>query len=1518
MAQASPPAKAGTGVVELPRAAPPLGEDPLPSYNNFIRATLGKGESGNYADQLSGLAALKNYDEKAGDIIVRLLARLLQFGHFNIAGVQLALKSLRLDLGKDEKALMRVVHYLVLLGLGDGTAGTPLPVPPQAAGMVLAKAVDRLGLDVLVAAWSDLGDEKAAFGRKAAALRALAAVTRASLTSRPEDGTYVEGLYETLRGLLDKMDEARAGRRGLAHFLTQAGGNRKKNLVADIRQRAEMWGLTRVAFAAARTALPRTGLAKIAPRSLSALGSSDPVCARHALALASAVARDPSGAGAFIGAVEPLLARNVEAAKRTGALHLGILPAKRAADAGGEDSESHLNLRDTWARVYLARACAAVIQSGHIAGDVGGRGAVFWQALLLLATADPSERVALEAVRALFGAPYPRASSAAAMRGPAGGVRLPGSAAPGEVEAESSQAKVLGASWHLVMTQALETPPGPAGGAAGGEGAAAGGGGAAAAAGGKSGGAGAAAAGGPPVGGSGPRAEDACVFGRIAARLMRLLQSRSHSLVCGAARAVAVAAESRAWFHALSGGHGHEAEPEVARRWMRQLAGFLGGLAGDPSASGLERAAAIEALVWCQGIDQAPPLTPGLLLMAAAQGGFTSPPIARYTFADPWPPSLLAELAAVLGRRLRCSVGLPPEAVLELAGGLAAGSPGSMPKEALQALWDLAPGPLAVRAALQLLSAPLPPLAQPPASAAVEVKALACAAEAGFNALKAMAACWLGEHINSVAGEYAWRAWEHKLGPHAEGEGGTEAEAGGLASAGNSEAIAGAAAAAAAAAAAGYGSALAAAGSGAAGAVAAAGRLGSVSLAGAAGSVTLGGAAGGAAGPGAGGAGGGGSGSGDDAVLRLAVAGVAHNPLLAMALAHLHRGMLLAPPVVRLSCAQALAKLAVRSGEPYRIQAYAALAAAVGGGGTGGGARGSAAGLGVDPLGLAPAVGPALELLDAMYAGELVLERHVAQYGPRARAWPAPALAALRRRHEWLLGAIGAAVCAVPRELFLPLGPRSRRLIYPDEKEEAEEEARAAAAAAAPAPAPEGEGVQYDEYGQPLPDQYQYDYTTADQDYGDYYGQGAQEGADAYGAQQDPLARYDFSGQKAAAAVELHWGGEAAYEGLEGADADSVAEARPGVVLYSFTAENEGEVSVTAGDHVRVLHDLGEWFQVLAPGGGAGLVPASYVALQDGDGPGGEGASQRGAEGRGMAGGADRGGLGSSLYGIGSASMGAATGQALASQSSIRSSVAGGAYSQHGAEAGGTGTGGEYYSYQYDNPEYEPSAHDGGGAYGSYYGGGDAYGGGQYGGGDQYGGGGYGSSTYGNSAAEEKTSKGKKGFGGFDDFGAVLAEAKTAAQQARTALQSQAAALGDSLQSAANQAAAATTAALAPLAASTAAWMPAGSQGGGGEAGAGAEGGAAAYSAADAWAAAPSVGEAGGPARADGSEAVGGGRGRSVAVYDFQAEMDGELSVAAGEELELLGDEVDGWFTARVATEPSRTGLIPASYVQLL
>ncbi len=243
-----------------------------------------------------------------------------------------------------------------------------------------------------------------------------------------------------------------------------------------------------------------------------------------------------------------------------------------------------------------------------------------------------------------------------------------------------------------------------------------------------------------------------------------------------------------------------------------------------------------------------------------------------------------------------------------------------------------------MRAALQLLSAPLPPLCLSPAAAAVEAKALACAAEASFNGLRALAATWLGEHANSVAGEYAWKPWERKLGAvvaaHAAAAAAAAAEAEAEAAAAAGAPAGGAPppglggglvyglgvgmnlrgqASAASGSAAGGPGALSVAPSmalGPAASLQAADSMGSagVSAGGAGAARASGGPAGGVAGGDAGGC------------AALAVSGCEHNPLLAAIAAQLNRALLTGPPALRLPAAQALAKLAVRSGEPYRIQ----------------------------------------------------------------------------------------------------------------------------------------------------------------------------------------------------------------------------------------------------------------------------------------------------------------------------------------------------------------------------------------------------------------------------------------------------------------------------------------------------------------------------------------------------------------------------------------------------------------------
>lgn len=56
---------------------------------------------------------------------------------------------------------------------------------------------------------------------------------------------------------------------------------------------------------------------------------------------------------------------------------------------------------------------------------------------------------------------------------------------------------------------------------------------------------------------------------------------------------------------------------------------------------------------------------------------------------------------------------------------LAAAVPARMPREALIALLDAVPGTAGVKAAAELLSSPLPPVAQPNNNSPVEVKLLA-------------------------------------------------------------------------------------------------------------------------------------------------------------------------------------------------------------------------------------------------------------------------------------------------------------------------------------------------------------------------------------------------------------------------------------------------------------------------------------------------------------------------------------------------------------------------------------------------------------------------------------------------------------------------------------------------------------------------------------------------------------------------------------------------------------------------
>lgn len=79
--------------------------------------------------------SVKSNDDKAvaKDVIERQVARLLQFGSITIKTVKPLLQALQQNNSKDadDRSLVRVLFYLVQLALGDGSAGTPMPVPPS-------------------------------------------------------------------------------------------------------------------------------------------------------------------------------------------------------------------------------------------------------------------------------------------------------------------------------------------------------------------------------------------------------------------------------------------------------------------------------------------------------------------------------------------------------------------------------------------------------------------------------------------------------------------------------------------------------------------------------------------------------------------------------------------------------------------------------------------------------------------------------------------------------------------------------------------------------------------------------------------------------------------------------------------------------------------------------------------------------------------------------------------------------------------------------------------------------------------------------------------------------------------------------------------------------------------------------------------------------------------------------------------------------------------------------------------
>ncbi|KAM6548492.1 hypothetical protein CsatB_020168 [Cannabis sativa] len=164
---------------------------------------------------------------------------------------------------------------------------------------------------------------------------------------------------------------------------------------------------------------------------------------------------------------------------------------------------------------------------------------------------------------------------------------------------------------------------------------------------------------------------------------------------------------------------------------------------------------------------------------------------------------------------------------------------------------------------------------------------------------------------------------------------------------------------------------------------------------------------------------------------KMVAAASSRNPTLAGALTRLQRCAFSGSWEVRIVAAQALTTMAIRSGEPYRLQIYEFLHTLAQGGvqsqlsemhlsnGEDQGASGT--GLGV-------LISPMIKVLDEMYRAQDELIKDIRYHDNAQKEWADEELKKLYETHERLLDLV-SLFCYVPRAKYLPLGPISGKLI---------------------------------------------------------------------------------------------------------------------------------------------------------------------------------------------------------------------------------------------------------------------------------------------------------------------------------------------------------------------------------------------------------------------------------------------------------------------------------------------------------
>lgn len=164
---------------------------------------------------------------------------------------------------------------------------------------------------------------------------------------------------------------------------------------------------------------------------------------------------------------------------------------------------------------------------------------------------------------------------------------------------------------------------------------------------------------------------------------------------------------------------------------------------------------------------------------------------------------------------------------------------------------------------------------------------------------------------------------------------------------------------------------------------------------------------------------------------KMVAAASSRNPTLAGALTRLQRCAFSGSWEVRIIAAQALTTMAIRSGEPYRLQIYEFLHTL-----EQGGLQSQLADMhvsngedqGASGTGLGSLISPMIKVLDEMYGAQDELIKEMRNHDNAKKEWTDEELKKLYETHERLLDLV-SLFCYVPRAKYLPLGPTSAKLI---------------------------------------------------------------------------------------------------------------------------------------------------------------------------------------------------------------------------------------------------------------------------------------------------------------------------------------------------------------------------------------------------------------------------------------------------------------------------------------------------------